>query len=38
MIRLWPAARAELPYFANDTHLNQRGHEAIAEAQAPWIA
>lgn len=32
------AAAGELPYFANDTHLNERGHEAMAEALAPWIA
>ncbi|MGB5696723.1 MAG: hypothetical protein WBM46_13780 [Polyangiales bacterium] len=32
------AAEGELPYFANDTHLNERGHEAMAEALAPWVA
>jgi hypothetical protein len=31
------AATGELPYFANDTHLNERGHEAMAEALAPWL-
>jgi hypothetical protein len=32
------ARTGELPYFANDTHLNEHGHKAMAEALAPWIA
>lgn len=31
-------AGGELPYFASDTHLNERGHQAMAESLAPWIA
>ena len=31
------ARTGRLPYFANDTHLNEQGHEAMAEALAPWI-
>lgn len=32
------AARGELPYFVNDTHLNERGHGVMAETLAPWVA
>jgi hypothetical protein len=31
------AARGELPFFANDTHLNERGHEAMADALVGWV-
>jgi hypothetical protein len=32
------AAGGELPYFASDTHLNERGHEALAESLTAWMA
>jgi hypothetical protein len=31
------AATGKLPYFTNDTHLNELGHEVMADALAPWI-
>ncbi len=31
------AQEGELPYFAADTHLNSRGHEAMAQALATWV-
>jgi hypothetical protein len=31
------AASGTLPYFAADTHPNEAGHEAMAEALVPWL-